>query len=557
VREVTLAVLAIVSSAAVKEDVGMPECIEEVLQEWGCTWMWKSLRMQGYEGWMKDAISDGTLVAVTDGSYIRERFPELCSAAFILECSSGRGRIIGSFAESSPGANAYRGELLGLMAIHLMLLAADKVWSNLGGRVAIYSDCLGALARVANLPPHRIPTQCRHSDVLKNILVNCTSLSFTLKYAHVKAHQDDKEEYENLTRPAQLNVHCDGMAKNEIWGFSGKEMPRQRCFPLEPISVWVGKDKMTSDTSKALRFWVHKQLAEQTLCSLGLLTPTQFGEVAWKQIYDALHEVPRMFQIWAAKQVTEIAGVNANQAARNPGKDMDPRCPSCSAGEDSPRETCSHVLYCEEEGRVAALNCTIDLMNTWLRKVGTQENLRKVLVEYARSRGATTMESVVWNKGARFQKLGKSMDVIGWRRFMEGMVSREAVQIQSDWADIGGSPLSTEDWTKGLTVKLLEVTHGQWLYRNIQVHDAVCGSEAAQRKEELQQLIEEQIDKGGEGLDEQDRHLLDINLEDLETSSGEDQYYWLVAIQAAREHRVITQGRRDARENNQRRGRRA
>ena len=204
-------------------------------------------------------------------------------------------------------------------------------------------------------------------------------------------------------------------------------MPKQRCFPLEAISVWVGKDKMMSDTSKALRLWVHRQLSEQTCCSLDLLTPTQFCEVAWKQIYGALHEVPRMFQIWAAKQVTEIAAVNTNQTIRNPSKHIGPRCPSCNAGEDSPHEVCSHVLYCEEEGRVASLNCTVDLMSDWLRKVGTQENLRKVVVGFARSRGATSMENVVWNKGARFQKLGKSMDVIGWRRFMEGMVSKEAV----------------------------------------------------------------------------------------------------------------------------------
>ena len=89
------------------------------------------------------------------------------------------------------------------------------------------------------------------------------------------------------------------------------------------------------------------------------------------------------------------------------------------------------------------------------------------------------------------------------------------------------------------------------------MHDAVCGSEAVQRKKELQQLSEEQIDKGSKGLDEQDRYLLDINLEDLETSSKEDQYYWLVGIHAAREHRAIMQRRRDTRKNNQRRGGRA
>ena len=106
---------------------------------------------------------------------------------------------------------------MGLMAIHLILLAVNKVWPSLRGRAMIYSDCLGALGRVANLPPHRVPTKCWNSDILKNILVNCTSLSFTLAYSHVKAHQDDHEEFSTLPRPAQINVHCDGMAKNVIW----------------------------------------------------------------------------------------------------------------------------------------------------------------------------------------------------------------------------------------------------------------------------------------------------------------------------------------------------
>ena len=145
--------------------------------------------------------------------------------------------MFGFFPECSQDVNVYRGELMGLMAIHLILLAANKVWLSLRGRAVIYSDCLGALGRVSNLPPHLIPTKFRHSDILKNILVNCTSLSFTLAYSHVKAHQDDHEEFSNLPRPAQLNVYCDGMAKNIIWGFSGEQFPKQNCFPLERISV--------------------------------------------------------------------------------------------------------------------------------------------------------------------------------------------------------------------------------------------------------------------------------------------------------------------------------
>ena len=34
--------------------------------------------------------------------------------------------------------------------------------------------------------------------------------------------------------------------------------------------------------------------------------------------------------------------------------------------------------------------------------------------------------------------------------------------------------------------------------------------------------------------DERDHYLLEINLEDLETSTGENQHYWLLQIEAAR-----------------------
>ncbi len=57
-----------------------------------------------------------------------------------------------------------------------------------------------------------------------------------------------------------------------------------------------------------------------------------------------------------------------------------------------------------------------------------------------------------------------------------------------------------------LITKLLEVTHGQWLYPNIQVHNKVSGMLAI-RKEEIQMEIEEQQVLGLEGLLDEDCHL--------------------------------------------------
>ena len=110
-------------------------------------------------------------------------------------------------------ANAYRGKLLGLMAIHLILLSINKVHRQHPGSVEVVSDCLRALKRTAHLPPYRIPTRCRHSDILKTILVHCHDLSFTLHYLHVKVHQDDNAAFVKLSRKSQLNCICDHAAK--------------------------------------------------------------------------------------------------------------------------------------------------------------------------------------------------------------------------------------------------------------------------------------------------------------------------------------------------------
>ncbi len=114
--------------------------------------------MTGGVTWISKLITNSTLVAVTDGSYIQELFPNLGSAVFVLKCSVGCGKIVGSFSELLLVANTYRGELLGLMAIHLILLSINKLHCDLVGSVEIVSDCLGALKRVTYLPPYRIPS---------------------------------------------------------------------------------------------------------------------------------------------------------------------------------------------------------------------------------------------------------------------------------------------------------------------------------------------------------------------------------------------------------------
>ncbi len=64
-----------------------PQNFLEVLQSWGNTWLWDHLLIAGGFNWLHEVMKDGTLVAVTDGSYIHKLYPNLCSAAFVMECA--------------------------------------------------------------------------------------------------------------------------------------------------------------------------------------------------------------------------------------------------------------------------------------------------------------------------------------------------------------------------------------------------------------------------------------------------------------------------------------
>jgi hypothetical protein len=118
------------------------------------------------------------------------------------------------------------------------------------------------------------------------------------------------------------------MTKETVWDWVGEDLPPQKVFPLEPLAVYTGQDKLTADTGGELKFWAHTQLAESVFIQLGLLSTEQFHQIARRQVYGALHEVPHMFQIWMCKQVTNIAGINKNLADRESKDVHDPQCPS-------------------------------------------------------------------------------------------------------------------------------------------------------------------------------------------------------------------------------------
>jgi hypothetical protein len=249
-----------------------------------------------------------------------------------------------------------------------------------------------------------------------------------------------------------------------------------------------------------------------------------------------------MFQIFICKQVFDIAGTNYWLALFDKSNNTSPLCPSCFQA----TETAGHILHCEHAGRVEVMLGTIKLLDSWMKTNDTDPKLRECVYHFAMGRGNRSMLDIARSLGydTRYQKMARSQDEIGWRRFMEGMIVKEFRQLQEIYVVGNGLFKTSKTWTEELIVKLIEIVHGQWLYRNIQVHDKVTGLNATLRKEDIQNQIETQQAMGFEGLLEEDAFLGECNLGDLELTSGRNGIYWLLAIRAARVAKEIDEGDR-------------
>jgi len=139
-----------------------------------------------------------------------------------------------------------------------------------------------------------------------------------------------------------------------------------------------------------------------------------------------------------------------------------------------------------------------------------------------------------------------------------GMVSHKLLPIQSAHFHTAGKSYRANGWIAGLIMQLLQVTHTQWIYRCMLVHDCTTGNLISAHKADLLKEIEHQLSLGLDDLAEEDRFLLECNFDDITSTSGEAQGYWLLGIQAAREaSRLCHKRRQETQSRPQKRQRRA
>ena len=211
------------------------------LRTWGGHWMWEEVVGDKDDlSCLVEAMRNGTAVLVTDGSFDRKRAPLVSGAGWVIACRTARKFLRGSFYETSISASAYRGELLGLVALHTLALALAQFYSLEKAVGKMCCDNMGALGQSSKVSK-RIRTGAKQADLLRSIRTIKSHALLHFQYEHVDSHMDRFKLWRYLTLEQQLNVDCDRQAKSAVHrSISGAPTSRgEQLLPLEKAALFV------------------------------------------------------------------------------------------------------------------------------------------------------------------------------------------------------------------------------------------------------------------------------------------------------------------------------
>ena len=98
---------------------------------------------------------------------------------------------------------------------------------------------------------------------------------------------------------------------------------------------------------------------------------------------------------------------------------------------------------------------------------------------------------------------------------------------------MSSSYLNGKDWTRQFISRILQLTHSQWIFRDISFHDKTNGFLCNKKADKILQLINKIAEVAPEDVPKDSRFLLKINFSELTKAHLETQTYWTLVVDAA------------------------
>ena len=497
------------------------------------------------------AIRDGTAQGVCDGSYYGELAPHLAAAAWIAEDSrcvvstqpspgscSGLVRCSGTPEETNP----HRAEYQGFHAF-LLFLKAVCIYHNITvGSIRLACDNNNCI-KDASDRRLKVPATRRHVDLVRAIRHLIYHLPISVQAEQIKGHQDDHIPIHCLPRMAQLNVIVDDRAKTFLKGLIHHDSLLPNGLPPCPSDIhgegWtvtVSGVKMTGDPSQAILFDFAAPAMRDYLHRRNFLPRHLFSHIDWPGIQLAADSLPRLFNMWAAKNACNWCGVGKMMYLWKEWTTHN--CPCCG----EPQETARHVPTCPDERMRRSWMANIPGFELWLADTDTHPDIITCIINTIED-GDPTTRFTDWAEPTVLEA-AIDQDEIGWSNFLEGRLSNQWRVIQQQYFISIRSRRTVQRWMADLITNILQLTHKAWTTRNDIVHEKTKGISAAQAEANAAQ-IELEFSIGSEQILAKDKHLFTDRTQDhLLCLNSNAHQNWIDEVAEARkqyhEHQTAT-----------------
>ena len=328
--------------------------IPDILRSWHNPGLWNQLECDDDGWWIKDALLQGSLYLVSDGSYQRDVDPEVCSCAFTIRCRSTKKKLECTWVEKSPDASNYRGELLGALGYTLVMKAVCEEDRDLTvdpltlPQGKAFCDNMGVVKH-GRVPNKTLSEKQVQADILGHIKYLLRNLPARFKFSHVRGHIDRILSASQRTFEQNLQVLCDKKASARLVKVvADDEGYINTSFPFERVLMSCGNQRVTASATDAIYEWTSRQTAKALYDKKGIVSSEHFDLIYWKGMGKVMNSCfNSSFATFYTKHLIRCCGVRHHLHYLD--NSVPNTCPCCGC-ED---ETTAHILVCPDKDRIA------------------------------------------------------------------------------------------------------------------------------------------------------------------------------------------------------------
>jgi len=411
---------------------------------------------------------------------------------------------------SSHRAEAF-GKLSWIISLHHVTLFHGIVIKCL---IRSYCDNKSIVdtTKTSDLYNRMTTTLCPNFDVLRTIAIKQQQLtSSTTRYEntlYVKAHQDGKKAFQELSIEEKQNVRADELVTQALSNYN--PTIKNTILPLGMAYLRINDNMQSSDEQKTLRWRLSEFNLPEYYSEKLEIKVQNLNTIIWAALQIAREKLTPGQRTSSVKQA--IGWLATGNRMQIQGRILSP-CILCGLDENN-----DHIYQCRK--RSDKIQLVAEAFKKFLSELQTNENVSNALMK-----GFQNWALQYINNPAIVKAL-QEQEEIGWNMLVHGFLANSWSIIQ-ELSPENSNNCMGDVWCSKICLWWIQASHNLWIERNKTLHEADKDTwKDKDTREQVQRLY-----SAAPYMDAEDRKIFNVPLERKLTLPTESLQTWVTTME--------------------------